>query len=442
MIPTLLALLLGCDEEPVDDGENAAPVASAALAGEAIAGAPVRLTGVASYDPEGAPLTWHWSLGHLPAESASFAREAVFTPNHASTSEASFTPDVPGLWLVHLRVHDGAHISPAHTLAVQVEPTELAPTAQAGADLTVRLGEPVSLSGAASSDPRGLSLGYAWALTETPAGSVLADTTTDTPNFTWTPDRVGTWVAELSVTNGQTRSLPDAVVVTVLGEGVAPVADAGADAQGEACARHLLDGSASSDADGSALVARWEVQDAPVNALVSLEVPSALSTAFFAPAPGAYAFTLSVFNGWRWSEPDWVLFDAAARQGNQPPAVSSAAPRDISLGEADCDATYDGWELHWSCDACADLTFSPGEGFQFTDADGDVLTARWSSNDPNVRFLPTEDPAGLAVLSGFTPTEGYVCYDRLVTFEVEVSDCPGATAQATTAITFTCCGTE
>mgnify|MGYP002838390462 CR=1 FL=1 len=86
-----------------DDPQNAKPIADPGEAQYFQIGGPqdsVLLSGASSYDPEGAPLTYTWSIDSAPAgSSAAIGEEA--------SVEASFTPDLIGDYLVRLVVNDG-----------------------------------------------------------------------------------------------------------------------------------------------------------------------------------------------------------------------------------------------------------------------------------------------------------------------------------------------
>ena len=87
------------------------------------------------------------------------------------------------------------------------------PTADAGFDQTVKPGTEVMLDGTASSDPNGDPLSYEWVLASHPSGSsaTLFDTNTATPSFT--PDIVGNYTVELTVSDGNGGSDSDQVVI-------------------------------------------------------------------------------------------------------------------------------------------------------------------------------------------------------------------------------------
>ena len=96
-------------------------------------------------------------------------------------------------------------------------PTNNRPTADAGPDQTVQLGDTVTLDGTGSSDPDGDPLSYQWQVVSHPDGSrvVLGSQGTTTPQFT--PDYPGTYILSLTVLDLRDSSDPDRVTVTVEG---------------------------------------------------------------------------------------------------------------------------------------------------------------------------------------------------------------------------------
>ena len=81
-----------------------------------------------------------------------------------------------------------------------------APIANAGVEQNVSTGSVVTLDGSASLDANGDLLTYAWTLTSKPAESsaVLSSATVDKPTFT--ADKVGTYLASLTVSDGRLSS--------------------------------------------------------------------------------------------------------------------------------------------------------------------------------------------------------------------------------------------
>lgn len=92
---------------------------------------------------------------------------------------------------------------------------EDAPVAKAGSDMANQVGAPVLLDGSESFDPDGGKpepLRYTWTQTDGPA-AVLRHPTSPRPSFT--PDTPGTYIFSLKVSDGNTISSPDDVVVRI-----------------------------------------------------------------------------------------------------------------------------------------------------------------------------------------------------------------------------------
>lgn len=91
------------------------------------------------------------------------------------------------------------------------------PTANAGPRETVKVGTTVTLDGSRSTSPNGSTLSYNWSLSSIPKDSAahLANQTLDRPTFT--PDKVGAYVASLVVRDSAgAASTPDSTNVTVI----------------------------------------------------------------------------------------------------------------------------------------------------------------------------------------------------------------------------------
>ena len=185
------------------------PVANAGPDQAVRAGATVVLDGSASFDDNTptALLGYNWSFSTVPAGSG-----AVLSG--ANTQFPSFVADVAGTYIVQLVVTDQDGLSGAAD-EVLISSDNLAPTAQAGNDVLVITGDPVTLDGSGSTDPEGDPITFSWMLTSKPAGSfaVLMGANTVSPSIT--PDLEGMYVVELVVSDFIGPSVPDSVVITV-----------------------------------------------------------------------------------------------------------------------------------------------------------------------------------------------------------------------------------
>lgn len=92
-----------------------------------------------------------------------------------------------------------------------VDPSNHQPVAVISPDLEVLPGEKAWLNGAASSDPDGAALTYAWTLVSAPAGSSVVQETlegADTVRVGFTADKAGAYVLKLVVNDGTVSSSP------------------------------------------------------------------------------------------------------------------------------------------------------------------------------------------------------------------------------------------
>jgi VCBS repeat-containing protein len=101
---------------------NAPPVANAGANQTALINQLVSLNGAQSSDPEGAPLTFQWSIVSQPAGSN-------IALNGATTATSSFTPLVAGQYIFQLIVNDGQFASTPSTVVITALGTNQAPTA-------------------------------------------------------------------------------------------------------------------------------------------------------------------------------------------------------------------------------------------------------------------------------------------------------------------------
>jgi len=208
---------------------NAAPIADCGPNVTASVDERVALDGSASSDPEGAELTYAWTLSSVPTCSALDGADVY----NASTVAASVVPDCPGVFVVGLAVNDGSNWSSADFCSITVESTNAAPVADAGEStvLSPCTENNFELDGYGSYDPEGAPLTFAWSILSAPTGSTaeLDDPTVPNPIFRW--DVIGTYTFELRVNDGNSESPPDIVSFTFTDESAnnPPIANAGTD---------------------------------------------------------------------------------------------------------------------------------------------------------------------------------------------------------------------
>jgi len=185
------------------------PVANAGADQAIRAGQTVTLDGSASYDDNTTPqnLAYHWRFTYRPAGSAA----AIVGADSAS---ASFVADVADRYTVELVVTDSAGQA-SQPDSVEVSSNNLAPTADAGADVLIVVGNFVQLDGNNSRDPDNDGLYFNWWLAVPPGSSAtLFGPTWAVPFFT--PDVEGLYTATLTVADQFGPGAPDSTEITVV----------------------------------------------------------------------------------------------------------------------------------------------------------------------------------------------------------------------------------
>ncbi len=194
----------------------------------------------------------------------------------------------------------------------------LPPTANAGADQLLQLGETATLSGSGS-DPEGASLTYQWSQTSGPSGALNNEASAVA---TYHPQGSGVRVFQLSVDDGQAAAT-DSVTVTFNG---APTSIVPTSLTTEAETTVSLRGSGS-DPDGDSLTYRWsQVRGPSTPSLVGVDQ----STVSFTPTvAGVYGFTLTVNDGRGGSDTSGEV-SVQVDPVNRPPQASAGASRNVT----------------------------------------------------------------------------------------------------------------
>lgn len=265
---------------------------------------------ISATDPDGDMLVI--SAASLPV-GATFAHGLLsWTPTYSQAGE----------YAIRFTASDGhADGEAAATVNVTVNNVNRAPVADAGADQVVsdldRDGvETVVLNGHASQDADGDTLTYRWT---NAAGSVLATTAAPAVSFP-----VGVHVVTLTVTDAHGSSHADTVTIEVRRINQPPIAWAGEDqtlidTDGNGVETVTLDGSASTDPDGTIVTRQWLLQQAVI---------ATGATAHITLPVGTFTIMLRVIDDAGAVSEDTVTVTVQA-QANTAPVISPVADQTV-----------------------------------------------------------------------------------------------------------------
>jgi hypothetical protein len=187
---------------------NTPPVASAGANQHVTQiGATIQLDGSQSFDPDGDPLTYQWSLVSIPTGS----RATLSNPNIVNPT---FIADEHGSYVVKLIVSDPFSLSSSSEVTISSD--NLPPVANAGTSKSGIVGETVTLDGSGSHDPDGDPITYQWSFTSVPSGSTATIASPTSAVTSFVPDLPGAYVVQLIVNDGFVNSAPSSIEVQVV----------------------------------------------------------------------------------------------------------------------------------------------------------------------------------------------------------------------------------
>ncbi|MCV9389477.1 PKD domain-containing protein, partial [Reichenbachiella ulvae] len=344
---------------------NQAPVALISKETETIkTGESVELDGSGSSDPDGTITSYAWTISSGPS---------IPTIDDADKSNASVSIDTPGIYTITLEVTDNFGLSSTDLITITVE--NRAPIALISKESeSINIGEQVTLDGTGSSDPDGTVASYLWTVSSGPstpsiqdAGNALASTTIDIP---------GEYVISLEVTDDLGASSID--LITLIVGNKSPIAIISTDSQNLQVGETLtLDGSTSSDPDGTISSYLWIVSSGPTTPTIENSDKATASVKF--DQVGEYVITLEIIDNLGSSATDNI---SILVENSAPIALISEEKVTMMAGET--------IEL---------------DGSQSTDSDGSIAEYKWSiSSGPAKPYIKQADQA-IATISIDVPGE-------------------------------------
>lgn len=208
------------------------------------------------------------------------------------------------------------------------------PTADAGADRNVIVGQDATLFGSGTDDD-GDDITFEWRLIEGPGGSLSELLRDDVQNPTFIPDKVGDYKFSLRTNDGTEFSDSSHVIITANDadpDNTKPISYAGPDRNVNIREETALAGSGS-DADGESLLYMWTLLSSPTDSKIQLSVLNKPTLSFTPGLVGEYTFNLTVNDGKEDSDPDKVKVTASTPDTNRAPSADAGLPKTIRVGE-------------------------------------------------------------------------------------------------------------
>ena len=426
---TFTASLRVTDDDGVSDTasatvtiSNQVPIAEAGGPYVGGQGAAVAVFAFGSSDPDGAIVEYAWDCDG----------DGTFEVIGASETGATCTYATAGSYTATLRVTDTSGATATDTASITIG--NQAPIANAGGPYASLLNVGLPVDGSASTDLDGALVDFAWDCDAGDGVSLVSTGTTAGTSCTYSS--VGTFTITLQVTDDDGAT--DTTTTTVTVNNGAPVAAAGGPYTGNKGTAIAVDGTGSSDADGTIVDFAW---DCDGDGTADVNNATGLATCTFASI-GTYTITLVVTDDNGGTDADTAtvtvpLVGPIAHAGGPYVGIQGAGvPVDGSLS-FDSDGAIVLWE--WDCDGdsvfeqssatAATATCTPPSigttlvQLRVTDDDGaqDVdVTSIAVSNlvpvaDAGGPYSGSEgvavalDASGSADLDGFIATYGWDC---------------------------------
>ena len=275
-------------------------------------------------DPDGSISSWAWTKIAGPASG---------TITSPATAGTTVTGLIQGVYQYVLTVTDNLGASAMDTVQVTVNPAaaNLAPIANAGADLNITLPtNSVTIDGSASSDPDGSIATFLWTKISGPAQFSIGNTTaasTIVNNLT-----AGLYSFQLKVTDNAGATALDTIKVMVNPAIVnqPPIANAGPDQNITLPTNSVtIDGTASSDPDGSISTYLWTKINGP--AQLTIGNTGSASTLVSNLTAGIYTFQLKVTDNGGAIALDTIKVNVNPAPVNQLPVANAGADISITL---------------------------------------------------------------------------------------------------------------
>ena len=353
----------------------------------------VTLNGVGT-DADGNIASYQWTKVAGPAS---------YSFGNASQPQTTVNGLTVGLYRFELTVTDMGGLVARDTLSVTVNPANIPPVANAGADRIITLPvNSLTITGSGS-DADGTVTAYQWAKISGPSSFTIVSSAQAQTTLNGLVQ--GIYEFELTVTDNNGATGKDTVTVTVNpAPNVPPVANAGLDQVITLPANTVTLNGSGTDADGIIIFYQWSKISGPSTYTISS--PNSAQTTLRNLVQGSYQFVLSVTDDQGAVNRDTVnvIVNAAPIIPNVPPVAHAGDDQTITL-------------------PVSGTTLS-GSG---TDVDGNIVGYLWTKVYGPASATIGNASAAQTGISNLTV--------GVYRFELKVTDNAGATAKDTVTIT-------
>lgn len=329
---------------------NTAPVAVASASPNLVTltqatVAETQLSSAGSFDPDGDPITFDWSL---PQGTTG----ATIIGATDQNPKAQFT--LAGVYVFTLKVKDpdGAEDTATVTVTVNRPPVANAIATPSTVTLSVNNTASVQLSSSGSSDPDGDAISFNWSLPQGTQGATISDATAANPTVLFTAAGVYTFTLRVTDSRGATATKTVTVTVNRPPIAIANATPSSVNLTASGAATVQLSSTGSSDPDGDPITFNWSLPAGTQGAAIS-NATAANPTAQFTAA-GVFVFTLKVMDS-----RGGIATTTATVTVNRPPIANATATPTAATLSANNTATV---QL---------ISTS-------SDPDGDTLTYQWT----------------------------------------------------------------
>ena len=272
-------------------------------------------------DADGSITAYQWTKISGPTQFS------IGSPSSATTVISNLAQ---GVYQFELMVTDNSGATNKNTVQVTVNAAaNQPPVANAGTNLTITLpSNSITLNGGNSKDADGSITSYAWSKVSGPSQGGI--TNAGSVSTTATNLAQGTYIFKLTVTDNNNVTGSDSVVITVnpiLNQ--PPVANAGANKTITLPTNSItLDGSASSDPDGTISTYAWTKASGPSQGTITSTTNA--TTTVTNLVQGTYILKLTVKDNGNSTASDSVIITVNAA-ANQPPVANAGSNQVITL---------------------------------------------------------------------------------------------------------------